>query len=104
MTVVRTLTLLLAAALLEAGGDALIRRGLNDRMFLLLGLGGAALVAYGVLVNVSGLPFGRMIGSYIAIFFLVSQVMGVLIFHDAIDWRMVAGGALIVAGGCVLLT
>jgi drug/metabolite transporter (DMT)-like permease len=104
MTVVRTLTLLLAAALLEAGGDALIRRGLNDRMVLLLGLGGAALVAYGVMVNVTGLPFGRMIGSYIAIFFLVSQVIGVLIFHDPIDWRMIAGGTLIVAGGCVLLT
>ncbi len=78
---------------------------MNDRLlYLLLGLGGVALVAYGVLVNLSGLPFGRAIGSYIALFFLVSQGIGVLIFHDAIDWRMIAGGTLIVAGGCVLLT
>ena len=77
---------------------------MNDRLYLLLGLGGVALVAYGVVVNVSGLPFGRMIGSYIALFFLVSQVIAVLAFHEPIDWRMIAGGTLIVAGGCVLLT
>jgi small multidrug resistance family-3 protein len=104
MTVARTALFLLGAALLEAGGDALIRRGLNDRLYLQLGLGGVALLAYGVPVNVSGLPFGRMIGSYIALFFLVSQVIGVLIFHDAVDWRMIAGGTFTVAGGCVLLT
>jgi drug/metabolite transporter superfamily protein YnfA len=101
MTAVRTALLLLGAALLEAGGDALIRRGLHDRLFLVLG--GLALLAYGVLVNLSGLPFGRMIGGYIAVFFVVSQVIAVIAFHDAIDWRMIAGGALILAGGSVLL-
>ena len=101
MTVVRTAMLLAAAALLEAGGDALIRRGLHDRLFLVFG--GLALFAYGVVVNQSGLPFGRTIGSYIAAFFIVSQVIGVLIFHDAIGWRTIAGGTLIIAGGCVLM-
>ena len=54
-------------------------------------------------MNLSGLPFGRMIGSYIAAFFVVSQVIAVLAFHETMDWRMIAGGTLIVAGGCVLL-
>ena len=102
MTVLRTATLLAAAAVLEAGGDALIRRGLHERAFLLLG--GVALLAYGVLVNLTGLPLGRTIGAYIAAFFVVSQVIAVLAFHEPIDWRMIAGGSLIVAGGCVLLT
>jgi drug/metabolite transporter superfamily protein YnfA len=102
MTVLRTATLLAAAAVLEAGGDALIRRGLHQRAFLLLG--GVALIVYGALVNLTGLSFGRSIGAYIAAFFVVSQVIAVLAFHEAIDWRMIAGGSLIVAGGCVLLT
>ena len=102
MTVLRTAMLLAAAAVLEAGGDALIRRGLHDRAFLLLG--GVALIVYGVLVNLTGLSFGRTIGAYIAAFFVVSQVIAVLAFHEAIDWRMIAGGTLIIAGGCVLLT
>jgi hypothetical protein len=102
MTVFRTAMLLTAAAVLEAGGDALVRRGLHDRSFLLLGA--VALIAYGALVNLTGLSFGRTIGAYIAAFFIVSQVIAVVAFHEPMDWRMFAGGTLIVAGGCVLLT
>ena len=43
--------LLPLAALLEAGGDAVIRRGLHGRSLVLLAVGAAILFAYGVLVN-----------------------------------------------------
>jgi len=103
MTLARTLFMLVSAAVLEAGGDALVRRGLHQRPFLYLFLGAVFLFAYGVLVNQGGLPFGRLLGSYIAIFFVMSQVIAVLVFRDALGWQTLVGGAMIVAGGIVLL-
>jgi small multidrug resistance family-3 protein len=103
MTLARTLFVLVSAALLEVGGDALIRRGLHQRPLLFLLLGGILLFAYGVLVNQGGVPFGRLLGSYIAVFFVVSQMIAVLVFRDTLGWQTLAGGTLIVAGGIVLL-
>jgi len=97
------MAILVGAALLEVGGDALIRRGLQHRPWLLL-LGATSLVVYGVLVNQQGsLHFGRLLGSYIAVFFAVSQIVAVLVFRDVLSWQTMAGGTLIIAGGCVLL-
>jgi drug/metabolite transporter superfamily protein YnfA len=102
MTVVRTVAILVGAALLEVGGDALIRRGLQHRPWFLL-LGATSLAVYGVLVNQGGIHFGRLLGSYIAVFFAVSQIVAVLVFRDVLSWQTMVGGTLIVAGGCVLL-
>jgi drug/metabolite transporter superfamily protein YnfA len=94
--------ILVGAALLEVGGDALIRRGLQHRPSFLL-LGATSLAGYGVLVNQGGLHFGRLLGSYIAVFFAVSQIVAVLVFRDVLSWQTMVGGTLIMAGGCVLL-
>ena len=102
MTLVRTVAVLIGAALLEVGGDALIRRGLQHRPWFLL-LGATSLVAYGVLVNQGSLGFGRLLGLYIAVFFAVSQIVAVLMFQDVLSWQTMVGGSLIMAGGCVLL-
>jgi small multidrug resistance family-3 protein len=102
VTLIRTVAILVGAALLEVGGDALIRRALHHRPWFML-LGGTSLVVYGVLVNQGGLHFGRLLGSYIAVFFVVSQIAAVLVFRDALSWQTIVGGTLIIVGGCVLL-
>ena len=96
------LTLVLAA-LLEAGGDAMVRRGLHGRSALLLACGGVILFAYGVAVNAAPWSFGRLLGAYVAIFFVLAQVLDFLVFGHRPSWSILAGGALVVAGGLVVL-
>ncbi len=103
MNIVRTVVVLVGAAILEVGGDALIRRGLQHRSSWLLA-GSLCLVAYGVLVNQGTVDFGRLLGGYIAVFFLVSQVVAVVMFGESLPWRTIVGGVLILAGGFVLLS
>jgi len=62
-----------------------------------------ALVAYGLLVNWDrDVEFNRLMGIYIAVFFVVSQVIGWLVFGDQPSTTVVLGGVLIVAGGVVM--
>jgi len=102
MTLARTAAILVVAALLEVSGVALIRRGLQHRPWLML-FGAASLAVYGALVNQGSLDFGRLLGGYIAVFFVVSQIVAVLLFREVLPWQTMVGGALIMAGGCVLL-
>jgi drug/metabolite transporter (DMT)-like permease len=57
------------------------------------------------LINQSGLQFdfGRLMGCYIVAFFLVSQILAVLIFHDPPSSRTIVGGTLILLGGLTIL-
>ncbi len=88
--------------MLETGGIALIRQGLEGRLALLLG-GMASLAAYGVLVNQGKLDFSRLMGCYIAAFFVVSQVIALLLFREIPALRTLIGGALIITGGLTIL-
>jgi len=90
------------AALLEVGGDALIRIGLRGPGYW-LAVGALTLFAYGVLVNLSGVDFNRLMGIYIAIFFVVSQVISFILFKQIPDDRIMLGGGFIVAGGLLIL-
>lgn len=98
----QTAIALLAAALLEVSGDALTRIGLRERPLLLAG-GALTLFIYGVVVNQGRFDFGRLMGAYIAVFFLVSQVVSFAFFRDVPDYKTVAGGLLIVIGGAVIM-
>ncbi len=102
---IRLVVALIAAATLEAGGNALLRQGLLRSWWPLLVAGVAILGLYGLLVNQSGLQFdyGRLMGCYIVAFFMVSQILAVIIFHDLPSTRMLAGGALILLGGLTIL-
>lgn len=93
--------LLVAAALLESGGDALVRLGLRGNRWGFL-LGPIALVVYGSMVNLARWDFSRLMGTYIAVFFLVSQLLAVLLFRERLQTPVLVGGALIVAGGLIL--
>lgn len=99
------MALLLGAALLEAGGDALVRKGLHapavGRLAFLLA-GGAALFAYGCMVNSPPWDFGRLLGVYMVFFFVVAQAIAWLAFGQRPDGRLMLGGALIVIGGLIV--
>jgi hypothetical protein len=103
--VVRLVTALIVAAVLEAGGNALLRQGLMRAWWPLLVAGLATLGLYGLLVNQSGLQidFGKLMGCYIVAFFLVSQALAALFFHNLPSSRTLAGGLLILLGGLTIL-
>lgn len=97
---------LLLAALLEVGGDALVRAGLHRTGIvskaLLFLLGAVALFAYGCVVNTPAWDFGRLLGIYVVLFFVTAQLISWLAFGQPPTLARVCGGLLIVAGGAVI--
>jgi len=89
------------AAVLEVSGDYLMRVGLGGRRWGLMA-GACVLAAYGLLVNRPAWGFGRTLGLYIAIFFVVSQIMAFLATGERPSPSIWLGGALVVAGGLVI--
>jgi hypothetical protein len=78
--------ILIAATAMESSGDALVRIGLFDktgasRVGVLVG-GATLLFGYGVVLNLTPLPFERVVGLYIATLFLVWQVVSFVTFHS----------------------
>ena len=94
--------ILLLAAGLEVGGDALVRMGLQGPKYW-MAAGAVTLFAYGVLVNTSGVDFNRLMGIYIALFFLVSQIISWALFGQVPDDRILLGGGMIVSGGLLIM-
>ena len=98
--------ILFCAACLEAGGDALIRAGLRSSTptlaALFFVLGGLVLTGYGFTVNAPPWDFGRLLGVYVAFFFVVAQLISWMGFGQKPAPMVLLGGALIVAGGCVV--
>ncbi len=105
-SLVAILALLLLAAFLEVGGDALMRTGLHatgtTRVVRLLA-GTAALAAYGTFVNLGPWDFGRVLGTYVVLFFIVAQIVNWVGFGLAPSWPVLLGGSLIFSGGAVLV-
>jgi hypothetical protein len=67
-----------------------------------MALGGAVLFAYGVTVNVPPWDFGRLLGVYVTLFFIVAQLINWLAFGLRPTAPILVGGALIVAGGLTI--
>jgi drug/metabolite transporter (DMT)-like permease len=108
MNTTSAILLLLFAALLETGGDALIRLGLRGGTPLVRALwmlaGGVVLFAYAYAVNAPGWDFGRLLGIYVVFFFVIAQLVSWLVFHQRPGLPIVVGGGFIVLGGIVLST
>ncbi len=98
--------LLFLTACLEAGGDALIRSGLQSQGLAMrvLGLaaGGLVLFGYGLLVNAPAWDFGRLLGVYVTMFFVVAQALNFFLFGVKPAPPLLAGGALVILGGLVV--
>lgn len=100
-----TMGILFLAAVLEAGGDALVRKGLHAPMLARLGFllaGAAVLFVYGCTVNAAPWEFGRLLGLYVVFFFVVAQLISWLVFGQPPSGRILLGGACIVAGGLII--
>ena len=97
---------LLIATTLEVSGDALVRKALfghsgGARLALMLA-GAALLFGYGVALNLAPLDFGQVVGLYIAILFVVWQVINLVAFRSWPTIPIGVGGALIVVGGLIV--
>ncbi len=106
MNMLSAYLILLAAAALEAGGDALVRVALHSHGATgrvgLFAAGAAVLFAYGVTVNAPPWDFGKLLGVYVTLFFVVAQVINLIFFGLRPTPPIYIGGALIAAGGLVI--
>jgi small multidrug resistance family-3 protein len=100
------LLVLALAALLEAGGDALVRLGLHSTAtaprYLFFVAGAAVLFLYGFTVNTPPWDFGRLLGLYVVFFFLFAQVISWLVFHQKPSPAVLIGGGFIAIGGLII--
>jgi small multidrug resistance family-3 protein len=100
------IVLLLIATILEVSGDAIVRIALQHAAGparVLLFAGGAALLfGYGTFLNLAPLEFGRVVGLYIATLFVVWQVINAIVFRTVPGLPILAGGALVIAGGLII--
>jgi small multidrug resistance family-3 protein len=101
-----TLLLLFAAALLEAGGDALVRSALHasnvtTRAAFFLA-GAVVLFSYGYVVNAPSWDFGRLLGVYVVFFFVVAQLISWLVFGQKPGTAVLLGGVFIIIGGVII--
>ena len=90
------------AAMLEVGGDAVVRHGLRGGRAGWILLGCSALAGYGLMVNSVKWDFSRLLGVYVAFFALVSVLFGKLVLGETIPASTWLGLALIVVGGMVI--
>lgn len=90
------------AAMLEVGGDVVVRRGLRGRSGGWILLGCAALAGYGLLVNSVKWDFSKLLGVYVAFFALVSIFFGKFVLRETIPPSTWLGLALIILGGMVI--
>src|SRR5262249_56811257 len=101
-----SLLLLFLAALLEAGGDAVVRMGLHASTtavrVILFAIAALVLFAYGYVVNAPPWDFGRLLGIYVVFFFVVAQLISWIVFHQRPSTGVLIGGAFIVIGGVII--
>ena len=90
------------AAILEVGGDAVVRRGLRGSSLLVVLIGCAVLGGYGVVVNIVKWDFSKLLGVYVAVFAVVSILFGRFVFRESIPGATWIGLAVIVAGGMII--
>ncbi len=106
MSLPLSLLILLVAALLEAGGDAIVRYGLKaPTSFSRIGfflIGAFVLFAYGYIVNAPPWDFGKLLGVYVVFFFIAAQLISFFLFHTRPSISTLIGGAFIVLGGVII--
>jgi hypothetical protein len=94
------------AAFLEVYGDSFFQvsfyRSSGFGRALAYVAGVAVLAAYGSVVNVPRWDFGKLLGVYVVLFFVIAQLVAKMRFGQSPTTPIYAGGALIVAGGMVI--
>jgi len=90
------------AAVLEVGGDAVVRMGLRGRGWPYVLAGCLMLASYGVIINLVKWDFSKLIGVYVAVFALVSTLTGRFLFEEHVPVSTWAGVGIIVLGAMVI--
>jgi small multidrug resistance family-3 protein len=90
------------AAVMEVGGDAVIRKGLVDRQHGLVAFGFLVVGGYGIVVNLVRWDFSRLLGVYVAFFAVTAVLFGRVLFREAVPASTWLGLTLIVAGGVII--
>ncbi len=90
------------AAVLEVGGDAVVRKGLRSGSLAIIALGCVMLGSYGVVVNSLTWDFSKLLGVYVAFFALLSVLYGRFFFDENVPVSTWVGCVLIAAGGLVV--
>ena len=102
----RIFLFLIVATLLETFGDAVVRVGIGQAAWpqrIALFLGGAVLLfSYGLSLNLAPVEFSRVVGLYLAMLFVVWQIVNVIVFRSPPAMPVWLGGALIVLGGLIV--
>src|SRR5579885_121264 len=94
--------LFFAAAVLEVGGDAAVRKGLRGSQSPFIVLGFVMLGCYGVVVNTVKWDFSKLLGVYVAVFALVSVLTGRYLFRETIPFSTWLGLGVILLGGAII--
>ena len=96
----------LAATILEATGDSIVRIALHHpSLSARIGLffvGGILLTLYGTSLNLAPVEFAAVTGLYVATLFVVFQITNYIFFRTAPTSAVMLGGTLIVAGGLIV--
>ena len=94
------------AAYLEVQGDACFQSGLyhssGTKQVSWFAAGTAVLVCYSLFLNSSKIDFGKLLGIYVVLFFVVAQIVAKLQFHQSPSKPIYVGGAFIAIGGLVM--
>ncbi len=105
-TRIGTFAVLLLAAFLEAYGDSCFQSGLYRNTgvarYAAFAGGAVTLALYGLVVNTPPWDFGKLLGVYVVLFFLVAQLLARVRFQQSPTTPILVGGSLIVAGGAVM--
>jgi hypothetical protein len=98
--------LLLVATALEVSGDAVVRLAIYKHAGLVrvafFTAGAALLLGYGSSLNTAPVDFGRVVGLYIAMLFVVWQVINFVVFRTPPGLPVWFGGALVITGGLII--
>ncbi len=92
----------IGAAILEVGGDAIVRRGLRGSGLVFIFMGFAMLGFYGVVVNTVKWDFSKLLGVYVAIFAAISILFGRFVFEENIPNATWIGLLVIICGGMII--
>ncbi|MGC2064484.1 MAG: hypothetical protein WA610_16060 [Thermodesulfovibrionales bacterium] len=92
----------IGAAVLEVGGDAVVRKGLRGDSFMTIMMGCAMLGCYGVVVNTVKWDFSKLLGVYVAIFAIISILFGRFAFEENIPGSTWVGLFVIICGGMII--
>jgi hypothetical protein len=101
-----TMAVLSIAAFLEAWGDSWFQTGFyrssGAARVAAIVAGSVVLALYGAVVNVPRWDFGKLLGLYVVLFFLMAQLLARVRFGQGPTLPIYCGGSLIVAGGLVI--